>query len=107
MHFLVDAQLPPMLCGWLEEQGHEASYVGTVLSGEAPDRTVRDYAVAQGLVLVSKDEDFVTRYPPGNYALVWLRIGNATNRTLLAWLAPRWLMVVAALARGERLVEVR
>jgi predicted nuclease of predicted toxin-antitoxin system len=27
MKFLVDAQLPPALCGWLEARGHEAEHV--------------------------------------------------------------------------------
>lgn len=28
MKFLVDAQLPPGLCGWLEDRGHAAVHVG-------------------------------------------------------------------------------
>jgi len=27
MRFLVDAQLPPALCGWLRERGHDALHV--------------------------------------------------------------------------------
>ncbi|MGK6317981.1 DUF5615 family PIN-like protein [Sphingomonas sp. DT-204] len=27
MRFLIDAQLPPALCGWLRERGHEAIHV--------------------------------------------------------------------------------
>ncbi len=107
MRFLVDAQLPEMLCRWLEQQGHDADYVGTVLPGETPDRDVAAFAVEHRQILVSKDEDFVTRYPPIDYQLVWLRIGNASNRSLIAWLEPRFQRIVAELKSGERLVEVR
>ena len=58
-------------------------------------------------VLVSKDEDFVTLRLPDRFALVWLRVGNATNRALLAWVEPRWERVEALLDMGERLVELR
>lgn len=68
---------------------------------------MRDYVIEHDLVLLSKDEDFVTCYPPVEYRLIWLRIGNATNRALIGWLGPRWSMNVAALERGERLIEVR
>jgi predicted nuclease of predicted toxin-antitoxin system len=30
MKFLVDAQLPPGLCSWLEERGHEAVHVAAL-----------------------------------------------------------------------------
>jgi predicted nuclease of predicted toxin-antitoxin system len=107
MKFLVDAQLPPGLCRWLEARGHSAVHVVEVLAGETPDREVAGYAAANDLILISKDEDFLTRYPPADYRLVWVRVGNATNRALTVWLEARWDGVVAALEAGERLVEVR
>ena len=82
-------------------------HVTDVLAGEASDREVAAYAVANDLVLVTKDDDFLTRYPPVDYQLVWVRIGNATNRALAAWLEVRWDGVAAALESGEKLVEVR
>ncbi len=107
MKFIVDAQLPPGLCRWLGERGHAAVHVTDVMAGETPDRKVAEYAAANDLILISKDEDFLMRYPPIAYRLVWVRIGNATNRALSTWLEARWDHVVAALDAGERLVEVR
>jgi predicted nuclease of predicted toxin-antitoxin system len=107
MKFLIDAQLPPGLCRWLEARGHGAVHLTEVLAGEAPDREIATYAAANHLILVTKNDDFLTRYPPVAYRLVWLRIGNATNRALAAWLEVRWVGVVVALDAGERLVEVR
>lgn len=107
MHSLVDAQLPPALCRWLQTRGHEADHVATLMPGETPDAEIAAYATAAGRILVTKDEDFITRHPPGDYMLVWLRLGNATNRNLLDWLEPRWPQIVTLLAAGEPLVEVR
>jgi predicted nuclease of predicted toxin-antitoxin system len=39
--------------------------------------------------------------------IVWLRIGNTTNRVLIQWLSPRWKEVVDHLNAGDRLIEVR
>lgn len=30
MRFLIDAQLPPALCGWFEARGHEAVHVSAI-----------------------------------------------------------------------------
>jgi len=107
MRFLVDAQLPPGLCGWLEERGHEAAHIAQVLSGETPDREVAALAVAESRVLVTKDDDFAGRHRQPGLVIVWLRIGNATNRALTGWLDQRWAAVVAAIDEGEALIEVR
>lgn len=107
MRFLVYAQLPFAVCRWLEVRGHEAFHVAKVIGGQTPDVRIAAYAEANELVLISKDEDFVFRYPPVHYRLVWLRCGNVTNRGLSVWLEVRWLETEARLRSGERLVEVR
>lgn len=107
MNFLVDAQLPPKLCEWLEEWGHRARHVSHVGMVGAPDSAIADLAEREALVLVTKDEDFLYLRLPRRFAVVWLRIGNATNRALEQWLSPRWSAVIRALSSGEMLVEVR
>ncbi len=59
--------------------------------------------------MVTKDEDFVGRCIAASAApaVVWLRIGNCTNRVLFAWLEPLLPGVVERLTTGARLVEVR
>jgi len=44
---------------------------------------------------------------PAAPAVVWLRIGNCTNRVLLAWLEPLLPEILRQLDAGQRLVEVR
>lgn len=107
MRFLIDAQLPPALCGWCAEQGHEAQHVTQRLGGQTPDAAIAAYAAASGMVLVTKDDDFALRYPPEGYQLVWLRCGNITNKALRPWLELRWDRMRAALEAGEAFIEVR
>ncbi len=109
MRFLVDAQLPPALASWLQWKGHEASHVADAGLTNANDPAIWAHAVQLAAVLITKDEDFLTLRAarPGDCAVVWLRIGNATNHALLAWLSPRFARVLAALEAGETVVEVR
>jgi predicted nuclease of predicted toxin-antitoxin system len=107
MRFLIDAQLPPALCGWFAERGFEAEHVTERLGGQTPDAEIAAYAEANGLVLVTKDDDFALRHPPEAYQLVWLRCGNIGNRVLREWLLARWTLLLVKLSAGERMVEVR
>jgi predicted nuclease of predicted toxin-antitoxin system len=107
MKFLVDAQLPPALCRWLEARGQCASHVADIGLLAAHDSVIADFAEHDGWTLISKDEDFVILRLPDRFALVWLRIGNATNRALETWLEARWPVIVAMLKAGERLIEAR
>ncbi|MEG3123510.1 DUF5615 family PIN-like protein [Sphingomonas sp. GB1N7] len=88
-------------------RGDEAVHVSEIGLGAASDTAIAAHAEANGMVLISKDEDFVFMRLPDRFAFIWLRCGNATNRALLLWLEPRWDEVVALIGLGERFVEVR
>ena len=107
MRFLIDAQLPPALCGWFEERGFHAEHVTEHLGGQRPDADIARYVASNSLILVTKDDDFALRIPPQDYQLVWLRCGNITNRALREWLLDRWAELIVRLQEGERLIEVR
>ncbi|MGH8017328.1 MAG: DUF5615 family PIN-like protein [Opitutaceae bacterium] len=108
MKFLLDAQLPPALARWLQEAGHEAQPVREVGLREADDSAIWDHAEANGLVLLTKDEDFAMRaqQTQAGPVIVWLRVGNSSNRALRAWLEPRLPGIVQLVTQGSRLVEV-
>jgi predicted nuclease of predicted toxin-antitoxin system len=106
MRFLIDAQLPPGLCRWLQARGYEAEHVIDLGMGAASDEEVAARAEATEAILVSKDEDFLALRLPERFTLLWLRCGNATNRALTTWLEARWQRVEQLLEHGERLVEV-
>lgn len=107
MKFLIDAQLPPALCEWLRERGHEAAHVGEFELTGAKDAEIAACAKAKDMILVTKDEDFVTIRLPDRFPLLWLRCGNATNVALRAWLEPRWKEIERLLRAGESFIEVR
>src|SRR2546422_4567569 len=90
--FLVDAQLPPALARWLCEQGHEAQHVEDVGLRDADDGPIWAHALGVDAVILTKDEDFAERAARELHGpvIVWLRVGNATNRALLQWLWSRW-----------------
>ena len=109
MNLLIDAQLPPALATWLIQQGHIAQHIEDVGLRNADDIEIWNYALTSGATIVTKDEDFAERTARTRTGpiIVWLRIGNATNRALLEWLEPRWPRIVALLEAGDRLIEVR
>ncbi|WP_326525467.1 DUF5615 family PIN-like protein [Sphingomonas sp.] len=104
MNFLIDAQLSLALVPCVRERGLEAAHVVDIGMVSASDSAIATRVEADGAILVSKDEDFVTLRLPDRFAL---RCGNATNRALAAWLEPRWDQIERLLAAGERFVEVR
>jgi predicted nuclease of predicted toxin-antitoxin system len=106
MKFLIDAQLPPTLRRWLEARGHEAEHVFELGMGRATDAEIADRAESSGVVLISKDEDFLLLRLPDRFSLLWLRCGNASRGALFDWLEVRWARAEALLAQGERLVEL-
>lgn len=109
MRFLVDAQLPPALTRWLEAKGHKADHVQDVRLLHAEDAEIWNYTLSIDAVIVTKEEeDFSVRAvtsPPGP-PVVWIHLGNATNRALLDRLDPLWPEIERALHRGEKLIEV-
>ena len=109
MKFIIDAQLPPAVARLLCELGHEAVAVRDIGLREADDGPIWQYALEHGAVIVTKDDDFPARSlrsaaPPG---VVWLRIGNCSNRALFVWFHSLWPEIERRLAAGDRIVEVR
>jgi predicted nuclease of predicted toxin-antitoxin system len=106
--FLIDAQLPPALAGWLREAGHEASHVEDAGLRDAEDGAIWAHALKTGAIIVTKNEDFAARSIRTESALmiVWLRVGNTTNRVLRLWLEARLVGIVQLAGQQHRLIEV-
>lgn len=109
MKFLVDAQLPPALAHWLREAGHEAQAVRDIGLRDASDTIIWQHARATRAIIVTKDEDFARRVQQtsSDPVILWLRIGNTTNRALRSWLLPQLPQITALIQQGVRVVEVR
>jgi predicted nuclease of predicted toxin-antitoxin system len=109
VRFIVDAQLPPALARWLVEAGHDAQHVEDVGLREAEDPPIWRYAQEYQAVILTKDEDFADRARRSRQSpvIVWLRVGNASNRALRLWLAPQLPQIITWIEEGNRLIEVR
>ena len=63
MRFIVDAQLPRDLVTFLKTHGHEAMHTAELPEkNRTPDEKIRCIADADGRIVVSKDDDFVTSH---------------------------------------------
>ena len=76
---------------------------------ESDDGSIWNCAVEGGWIVITKDEDFVARCVgnPNAPVVIWLRLGNCTNRVLFAWLEPFLPEILRRLKDGEKLIEVR
>jgi predicted nuclease of predicted toxin-antitoxin system len=109
MRLLVDAQLPPALASWLGERGFSASPVRDVGLRNSDDGSIWNFATAGGWIVITKDEDFISRCLTDSRgpAVVWLRVGNCTNRILFARLEPLLPEIRRRLSEGEKLIEIQ
>ena len=109
MRFLIDAQLPPGLVDLFVDAGHEAVHVTDVGLLTEQDSKISTYAVQEEMIIVTKDEDFVQvqLHSFETPTVLWIRIGNATNRVLAMRMQALLDEVLTALASGEKIVEIR
>jgi predicted nuclease of predicted toxin-antitoxin system len=109
VHFLIDAQLPVGLIRLFQQAGHEAAHVYEVGLLGARDGEIRAFAARAGMIVVTKDRDFATMRQLSSRAprVVWIRTGNTTNHALRTRLEPAMDEILAALAEGEAIVEIR
>ena len=108
MRFLVDEQLPPALARWLVAEGHEAEHVYDLGLTGLSDTQVTQRALKTGAVVVTKDEDYLSlRLRFGPVQVLWMRVGNVSNRCLFARLAQVWSGASERLQDGDGVVEVR
>ena len=109
MIFVVDEQLPAALAQWIVDQGYDACHVRDLGLRGAEDEAVWNHCRAPPAIVVTKDEDFVLRRARSadGPQVLWIRLGNATNDILIAWLTFRWHAAILALEAGAPLVELR
>jgi len=109
MTLWLDAQLPPAIARWIAETlGLEAIALRDLGLRDADDRTIFDAARRQGIVLVSKDQDFVALVqrhgaPP---KLVWVTCGNTSNDSLRDLFRSALPAALEQLGKGDDIVEL-
>lgn len=109
MKFWLDAQLPPLLAEWLSARFNvEAHALRTLGLRDAADAEIFHAAQQPGIVIISKDSDFVelvSRYGPPPQ-LIWVTCGNVTNRQLQIVFSNTFAESLELLAAGQAIVEV-
>lgn len=105
----VDAQLSPALAPWVSETfSIPAHAVRDLGLRNAKDPEIFRAARQEGVVVLSKDSDFVDLVerlgPPPQ--ILWLTCGNTTNAWLKHVLAKELPRALQLLERGERVVEI-
>jgi predicted nuclease of predicted toxin-antitoxin system len=105
--FLIDAQLPPSLAEALRSAGYEATHVADLGLLAAGDRQIWSEAISRTAVLVTKDRDFSLIRAASNSGptILWIRVGNTTNRNLIQQIMRSLSAIIEAVERGEAVIE--
>jgi predicted nuclease of predicted toxin-antitoxin system len=110
MSLLLDNQLPVALARYLGASGLACVHVRDIGLGEASDQVIWDYAKANRLTIITKDEDFQAManrqgsIPP---QVVWVRLGNCRKEALLEAFAKILPSLKELLVAGDAVVEIR
>jgi predicted nuclease of predicted toxin-antitoxin system len=109
LKFLVDNQLPPALARFIAaELQAETAHVSDLSLRDSSDADIWQYATANDLVVISKDENFASMCLQKPTAkLIWVRIGNCRREYLLDLFRELWPRIVVRLEAGDRMIEIR
>ena len=105
----IDAHLSPAIATWITMTfGVTAIPLRDLGLRDAEDPEIFEIAKAQGVILMTKDSDFVDLVdrlgsPP---QIIWLTCGNTSNTELRRILSLTLLDALAQLQAGEKLVEM-
>jgi predicted nuclease of predicted toxin-antitoxin system len=105
----VDNQLPAALARFLCSRGLECQHVLDLGMDGANDSTIWEYAHTHRLVLITKDGDFIRLFAHGSKTVqvIWVRLGNCRNRTLIAAFQSIFDRLLERLRLGDELIEIR
>ncbi|WP_395945436.1 DUF5615 family PIN-like protein [Brevundimonas sp.] len=109
MKFLIDQNLPVRLVDIISAFDHEVAHVKLIGMAAAGDAKIWALAGSQGMIVVSKDKDFLTlaQRSPSGQQLVRLDLGNCSNDALYDIVRRDWSMVATRLKQGETGLEIR
>jgi predicted nuclease of predicted toxin-antitoxin system len=103
MRILADAHISPASVDFLRSLGHDAVRIGKVLSAEATDREIVEYAAREDRVILTQDLDFSAiialsrRTTP---SVISVRLGSARIETVNETLAVQLARLESEVSRG-------
>lgn len=104
MKFLIDAQLPKSLAVFMREQGFDAIHTLELPNRNATgDSEIRLLSMDEQRIVISKDVDFYDSYTLKQepYKLVYLTVGNLSNKDLLTLFTKNLTHLTAILERSS------
>lgn len=96
------------LVRFLNQRGFYSEHVLDLKMDEADDQAIWQYASANQMIVISKDEDFIhlAMLPNATTQLVWVRLGNCRNADLFEAFETTLLQLEATLKDGIPVVEI-
>ena len=82
MKFLIDAQLPLRLAGWLKAHGHDALHtLDLPLGNRSSDSEITARATREDRIVITKDSDFVSSFlVTGNPPLLLIPLATSPTQ---------------------------
>jgi predicted nuclease of predicted toxin-antitoxin system len=98
---------PSVLAAALRDAGCCAAHVDDLGLITATDLQIWDEAMSRSAVLVTKDRDFPIFRATSNDGpvILWVRVGNTDNRSLIKQILRALPAIIAAVERGETVIE--
>jgi len=89
-------------------EGYEAIHVKDLNLVPSEDYEIRKYALREGYVVISKDDDFAAyaSEPASELKVVWVRTGNCKNKKLIDVLLVNLPVCMELFSSGNSLVEI-
>lgn len=108
MKFLIDAQLPKKLSGFLNEKGLESIHTLDLPNQNATsDSEIIELSISEKYIVVTKDADFwdIYKQKAEPYKLIYLTVGNYTTQELIQLFDSNLPSILEAL-RASDVIEI-
>lgn len=108
--FIVDTQLPPLLCEFFVHRNYNAVHTTNYEMGHLlTDSQIREIAIKENRIIVTKDDDFIDYFlikgaPP---KVLLIETGNISNKDLLVLLSTYFEEIIIAFEGLSDLVIVQ
>jgi len=91
----------------MRRAGYDAAHVAEFGMANATDGAIWSEAISRSAVLVTKDRDFslLRAAKMQGPIVLWVRVGNIDNPTLIQQFLSAMPQIVEAVARGEAVIE--
>jgi len=105
-----DAQLPPALAGWLQDQFDvTVVHIRDIGLRDASDKEIFEAARSASAIVMTKDSDFLRLVdekgtPP---QIIWITVGNTSNLNLKRIFDATFARCIELLSKGETIVEIQ